>query len=438
MFYHNTKYKFALAEGSPTNIAGGIIACSAMPAGQLLRRVRKDLRKYPYLQHRLYDPQLYLSGLDPLTSRTTVAKLASHQWFAQHEVPDYDSQQHGTIKEWKDQHEDDLLATWRRSPPSGQTQRSECIRAAVAHQVELGCDAIILPSPLTNIAALNYQVEIEWLDAGIEICAEMRVSVPIFATIALADNVLRGIEPIGNPLLHTITSQIASRDELAGAYIVVEQAAEDGYVCTSRETLLSVLLLTDDLSRGAAKQVIVNYMGMFGAVMAAAGVNVWSSGYYLSQRRLKLADFEDKMGLAMPRYYSLALTGDIGLEHDVGRAFAAGLWPRVRLETPASEPLDSALAAGTFPGGAPEWEYRSSNITAAIAHYNTVAYKVGTVLDALDQPRRVDFVQRWLDRSMQLADMLNAVGIHNSTSTNMQHPAIWLSAYEGWRAYSGL
>ena len=74
MFYYNAKYAFALPGQAPAAIAGGIIAASAMPAGQLVRR---DFRKYPYLQHRLFDPQMYLSSLDPNVARKSVVNLAS-------------------------------------------------------------------------------------------------------------------------------------------------------------------------------------------------------------------------------------------------------------------------------------------------------------------------------------------------------------------------
>ncbi|MDB4913924.1 MAG: hypothetical protein JWM95_1568 [Gemmatimonadetes bacterium] len=438
MFYHNTKYKFALPDGSPSGIAGGIIACSAMPSGQLIRRIRKDIRKYPYLQHRLYDPQLYLAGLDPNSARGTVAKLASHQWFAHHEVPEYDSEQHGSIKQWKDMHEDALIATWRRTPVTDQTGRVAAARHAIQHQINLGCDAIILPAPLTNIASQNYQVELAWIDVGIALCREMRVSVPIYATVALSDTVLRGVDPSNNPLLHTITSQIAAREELDGAYVVVEQAGEEGYACLCRETLLSLLVLTDDLSRGASKQVVVNYMGTVGAVLVAAGATIWSSGYYLSQRRLKLVDFEDRMGLAMPRYFSLLLAGDIGLESDIGQAYAAGLGPKILSGTLSGAPLEAALAAKTFPETAPEWFYRSNNITSATAHYNEAAYKIGTILHALDSTRRVEFVERWLRTAAQLAGHVRDSGVVNSSATNLQHQAIWLGAYQEWRTIAGL
>src|SRR5919108_4374940 len=105
MYYYNAKYTFALPGQSPSAIAGGIISAAAMPAGQLLRR---EFRKYPYLQHRLFDPQLYLSSLDRNVARKSVLNLASWPWFCPGAVPEYDSDKHKSLKNWKELHADDL------------------------------------------------------------------------------------------------------------------------------------------------------------------------------------------------------------------------------------------------------------------------------------------------------------------------------------------
>src|SRR5713226_4315661 len=88
MFYHNTKYRFALPPGSPETIAGAIVLACAMPEGQLLRR---DMRKQPFLQHRMFDPQLYLATLDANTASKSVCNLATWPWFGERGVPQYDS-----------------------------------------------------------------------------------------------------------------------------------------------------------------------------------------------------------------------------------------------------------------------------------------------------------------------------------------------------------
>ena len=431
MFYYNAKYKFALPGQSPSGIAGGIIATSAMPAGQLLRR---NFRAHAYLQHRLFDPQLYLSSLDPNVAAKSVVNLASWPWFCPGVVPDYDSDTHTSVKNWKDMHGDALLRSWPNCMPSDPQQIADAARAAVKTQLELGCEMIILPVPLTTIATRQFATETQWIDAGIEACRALKVRIPVLATVAISDTVLRGVEPAQNPLLHAISNQLSARPELAGAYILPEMASENGYVCTSRDTLLSLLLLTDDLVRGAGKTALVNYVGTFGTVASAVGASIWASGYYRSQRRLKLADFEDQIARAMPRYQSLRLAGDIGLQEDIERAYAQ-YGDRLLTDTKDGLTLTRALASGTYPPA--EWEYAQSNITAAAGHYNEVAYKFGQLATQTPE-RRIDTVQRWLEGSVQWVGKLQQIGVTASAQTELTHQAVWLNAFEGWRSHSGL
>jgi len=434
MLYYNTKFKFALPEGAPENLGGGIIAASAMPSGQLVRRIRAGFRKNPYLQHRLFDPQLYLAGLDKLVAPGTVANLATQPWFGKHDVPVYDSETHGTMKAYKDAHEQALLDSWRRTAPTTDDEIGDAVRACVKYQLDLGCEGILLPAPLTTTAEDAYQTETRWLDIGSTICLELRVAVPVYATVAISDTVLRNVNPFKNALLSTITSQIAARAEIAGAYVVLEQTVDSGYACTARDVLAGLLVLADDLTRGAGKRVVVNYVGSFGVVMSAVGATIWTTGYYRSQRRLRFADHEEVMALAQPRFFSFRLAGDVGLHSDLATAFSAGLGKKLLLPTtPGSEHLYQALADGTYPASVPQWEHRSNNLTAASAHYLIANNKMAMTLDSLDENERIDVVRRWLGRAADIAAELKAMGMHPPT-TDCEHQAVWLAALDDWLA----
>ena len=177
MFYYNAKYAFALPGQAPAAIAGGIIAASAMPAGQLVRR---DFRKYPYLQHRLFDPQLYLSSLDPNVATKSVVNLASWPWFCPGAVPEDDSDRHTSVKNWKDLHADALLRSWPNCVPNDPQRIGAAAKAAVKTQLQLGCEMIILPGPLTTIATQQYATETTWIDAGLEACKALKEGIPIW------------------------------------------------------------------------------------------------------------------------------------------------------------------------------------------------------------------------------------------------------------------
>jgi hypothetical protein len=431
MFYYNAKYAFALPGQAPGAIAGGIIAASAMPSGQLVRR---DFRKYPYLQHRLFDPQLYLSSLDPNVATKSVVNLASWSWFCPGAVPEYDSDRHLSVKNWKDLHADTLLQSWHNCLPNDPQKIGDAARSAVKTQLQLGCEMIILPVPLTTLATRQYAMETEWIDAGLEACKALKVGIPVLATVAISDSVLRGVDPTQNPLLQTITNQLSARGELAGAYILPELASESGYVCTSRETLLSLLLLIDDLVRGAGKTAVVNYVGTFGAVASAAGASIWSSGYYRGQRRLKLADLEDQEGRAMPRYHSLRLAGDIGLQGDIESAYRQ-FGDRILTDTKDGLSLMQALASGTYPP--PEWGYTQSNIAAAGGHYSEIAFRLGQIASQ-SQDKRIETIKRWLDSAVIWSGNLQKIGITGSSQTELTHQAVWLNAFQAWRNHAGL
>jgi hypothetical protein len=432
MFYYNTKYRFSLPADSPTNIAGSIIAAAGMPSWQLLRR---DVRKQSHLQHRLFDPQLYLASLDKNMAAGPVKNLASYPWFTTNVLPEYDSDAHGTMQKFKAANEQALLDAWagRVTTDSGEIRRSAA--AAIKFQLDLGCEAIILPSPLTTVVAPNYQVETEWIDAGLAAAHDLRVSVPMYATVAVSDAVLRGADPFAHPLLHTITNQVAARQQLAGAYIVIEQASEAGYVCTSRDTLIGVLVMIDDLVRGAARQVIVNYMGSFGPICSAAGASVWSSGYYLGQRRLKLADFDEKIAFSLPRYFSMQLAGDVGLEQDLAWMFSKGFGKRVFSVSRAAGPLLQAMENGTYPDSVPQWEYRQTNIAAASAHYIELMQRFGVAVDGFRA--KLDLASRWLTEAVALVDRIRAANLRGS-KTELLHQRVWLDALTTWRGARGL
>jgi hypothetical protein len=202
--------------------------------------------------------------------------------------------------------------------------------------------------------------------------------------------------------------------------------------------LLSVLLLVDDLSRGAHRKVVVNYLSTFGAATVAAGATIWAAGYYMSQRRLRLADFDDREARAYPRFLSLRLAGDVGLEADVYEAYRLGFGDRVITSSQASGILRSALAAGRDTSQVPEWRHSQTNISAAAAHYYDVCCTLGTDIYSVAPEQRVELVDRWLDRALQLATELERVGIRRGYYTELAHQATWLNAFRRWRAHAGL
>lgn len=433
MFYQCAKYKFALPD-LKVPVGGGILAASALPRMRLLRRQKRLVRDYPWLAHRMFDPQLYLFDI-PATSKA-VPNLATWPWFGVPN-PSFDSAQHRKVNEWMEEHESELRQAWgsKEVPPS---EIPPAVHSCIDMQVRLGVEALIAPTPLTNLPSGRFERELAFIDAAIDYCRRSNISLPLFATIAITDQVLRGIPPTNNPLLRTITDQVSARDGIAGAYIVLEQSAEHGHYYACEEGCLAALLLCDELSRGAGKKVVVNYLGAFGLVCLAAGATIWASGHYRSQRRLRLADQEEERGSAFPRFFSLRTIGDIGVENNVEKIFRSNARELVLTRTHASEILLRALGSGRSVADVPEWAYTQGNVDAGAAHYYEACIRADGFLLARDRADRVKVVQQWLGRAKKWAEDFGPLQLERGSHTDLTHQAVWLNAFEKWRNHSGL
>lgn len=441
MFYHNTRYHFKLADQSPDTIAGGIVAASALPRSDLLRRERKALKQHPYLQHRLFDPQLYLADIDATVASSVVAKLGTYPWFRCAPDEPEGAKQKGSVTQSKAELSAHIVAAWPRAAAVESASIAGCVRSCIELQQKFGCEAIILPSPMTRVPG-PYITESQWIDTGLDACRDLRVSVPVYATVAIADTALRQQAPGQSRFLQAVSAQIAARPTLAGAYVVFAQETEDGYCCKVPDTLLSLLLLTDDLVRGAGREVIVNYMGTFGAVARAAGAKVWATGFYRSQRRLRSSDMDDATGRQFPRYYSTRLLGDIGVEEHLDLIAAHAVRDRVLVNAPSSQQLNDVLRRGGRVSDVAQWQYRSGNFRAAAAHYNTLMHQLGTALEGVEADRRLDVMNKLLVRAEHIAEQVKDATIRSvkrtagPTDTGSQR--IWRATYESWRNLSGV
>jgi hypothetical protein len=427
VYFFNARFKFKVPAVAPP-IPGSIIAASAISAVDLQKRAFK---KHEHLARRLLDPQLYMASIDPALDPDTVAKLAGYPWFHGHGVPKYDSGEYANRTEWKKQQRPLLLARWNRAVTTDPAAIRSAAHAAIEFQLKLGCDGILLAGPLTTMVDQSLEAELAWIEAGLEACEDLNVNRPVYATIALSENVLQ-VPALKNPLIHSFSNQIATRQQLAGAYIVLEQFDPNNYFWTSKDALMSLLILVDDIKRGANKSVIVNYVGTFGLVAGAAGAEIWSSGYYLSQRRFSS---KSMTGRARPRYHSLALAGDIGLNEDLEKIQKAGLADKLMAPTSADAVLRAALRQGKTSADVAEWKYSLNNCAAAQEHYLEVASHTGAELENMSAQQRRDWVHAWLANAVQFVGVLkhgNLVGM----STDTSHQQVWLDVFEEWQNYA--
>ncbi len=428
-FFVNIGYQFAIPPS--VHPAGSIILCSAMPMHQLVRR-RIDER-YPHPANRYFDPQLYLASLDPASCRKHCTVLSSYPWFGAEGTPEYDSGEQ-TQAQWRNSVQQMVHVTWPRAAPTDPNLISDVVRTCIDFQLDLGCAAIILPSPLTVDPGSDYSLELRWLDAGLDYARNgLSTRVPVFATVAISDICLRFVAPSSNYLLDVIADTVSARG-VDGAYLVLEQSGEpsDTRHCASTLPLASMLHLARLFSEESGIRVGVNFMGFFGLACEAVGAEFWASGWYKSLYRFRLAD-RMTAGRAYPTYWSYPAATDIHLENDFQILNEAGLVSAIADPTSAAQGLLRAARAGTPPADVPAWRYAQSNVAATQEHFLISAVNAEASLMGLPPAQRLDHIQRWLSTAANHAASIAAL-VGPSGRTKTAHVQAWLDAYSGFRS----
>jgi hypothetical protein len=310
---------------------------------------------------------------------------------------------------------------------------TDTIRRCLEVQSRVGVEGYILPAPLTIDINTSFDVELDWIEKGLALAKALDDGRPVYASLALSDTTLRGPDPWKNPLLDVILDQVTARG-VRNVYIVLEQANEDGYYCTHPHTVGALLRLCHDLKQGGVNRILVGYAGTAALLALAAGADAWTSGWYRSERRLKLADFEDHGGLAVPAYYSHPMGGEFHLEHDLDDAVAAGFLSRIADKTSASEELLRALSTKKKVRAVPEWLHRRSNVAVAIEHFLLACARETNALAAMADDEVVAAVKNWLVGAEQIASDLYSIGSFHPR-TSVDHQAGWLEAFEAFEKH---
>lgn len=422
-FFASARFKMKLPPGV-TGVAGGLIMPAALPLHTLVRRPLD--KQFPHLRRRLLDPQIYLAGLPAASCRKACVNLASYGWFSAPQ-PAFSSGKH-TQAEWRARAAAKIHTTWQHAAPTTAADIKEAIRRSLDVQIQLGCEALILPSPLTVELSTDYAVELTWLDKGLAEASALSSDLPRIATVAISDTCLRPVDPWANSLLEIIVDQLTAR-EIQGAYIVLELANESGYYCTHPNTAGSLLRLVNSLSQTQRRRVLVAFSGILGLLAAAVGAEIWSTGWYRGERRLRLADFEDQSGRAYPSFYSHPLASELHLESDLDRVVGANLLKAVADVTPASERLIKALKLGRPVSSVADWASVPSNVGAAQEHFLSAVVRETERLRGLTPEHRLQYGLEWVTTADRLANELYKVGsFHQRTELN--HQAAWKQAYD--------
>lgn len=427
--FHLAKYRM---EPPTDGFDGGIVLASGIARHTLERRELDD--KWPHLRRRLLDPQLYLSGLSPSNARDTCAKLVSYPWFASPEVQEFDSGQI-TQRDWMRETRTNITALWRDLPRDA-SGIEPAVDGAIRTQQDLGCEAIILPSPLTIDPNTSYEQELLWLEIGLSRAERLAPDLPALPTVALADSCTRSIDPVQNTLISMILDQVAAR-ATAGVYLTFELGFESGYYCRSQRTIGAMLRLVDGFKRGGLGRVIANFIGVAGLLAVAAGADTWSTGWYRSERRLRLADFEaeDEFARSYPSLYVHRLASDIHVRKDLKKLVDAGYLARLVDSTSYSRLLYNALEVGQGPDDVGTWRPTQSNVQrGAIPHFAEAMIRETATLNQCGSPdERRAAALRWLEEADGLArELYGVLGDELHDRTELDHQNAWLRAFRGY------
>jgi hypothetical protein len=399
-FFANLGYQFKLRGGVIPE--GGVLLANAMPAHQLMRR---KMFRFPHLTRRLFDPQLYLAGLDAARARGHCANLASYPWFGIQRLEAYSSSLQNQ-KDWKTEANSSIARLWPGCAPQDRQEIGWCAREAIEFQLRLGVEALIAPSPLTTDPASNYELELAWLDesiSAVRATTGRQSPKPVFATIAISDIALRYSKPEENRFVEQVLDAVSAR-EIDGVYLIVEQASEqvDAKLCATSKTLESVLHMIHVLKSECSLNVVVNFFGAFGLVCSAVGADRWVSGWYKSETRLRLDD-KYGTGRSYPAFWSHRAAIDIHLESELDWISETGSLAEVEDETVASIGLLSALRGGGRVEQVVDWRHRQSNINAASEHFFRSVIREDKRLSVLTSARRLEVVNEWLHVAEEVA-----------------------------------
>lgn len=420
-FFASNRYQFTC---DTPGVHGALIFASGIACHELERR---KLNKNPYMARRLLDPQLYLSTLDVTKAQRTCAKLASYGWFGSM-TSTFDSGKQRQA-EWRRTAADEVLSGWTSELPTGPSEIEDRARICVELQERIGCEAIILPSPLRTASGHDYERELAWLDIGLEVSRGV-CGLPRIATVAISDTVLRGIDPWASSELDVLIDQVSARNP-EGVYLVIEQASHDQHYESNPQVVGALVRLVRDLREAGVAQVMVPMAGVAGILAVAVGAELWSTGWYRSQRRIRLPDFEDadEPRFAVPTYYSHKLAGEIHLKTDLDTIKDAGSLGLIADHTSASTGLLQALEKDQYVANVPDWEPRRGNVQAARAHYAEALLRETLTLTPLSLDQRLEASKRWLDRAVSAAQRISALGEFN-TRTTLSHQRAWRNVLE--------
>lgn len=246
------------------------------------------------------------------------------------------------------------------------------VRAALGYQLDLACEALILPSPLYSNHATTLDEEMERLRAAIAIAQTMNAHrVPLYASLPLADSLFAHGTDVSDRFINGLVDNVSAIPGLHGVYIpfIQNRAATDRI--SNEEVSRGLLRLAKLIATCTDLKAIFNFIGDLGLICRAMGAEGYATGPSRNQRQFTADEFLASRGLGSPKFFSLQLCADFRPEHEMEWIRDAGLLLSLASDrTEPSEPLFKALESGNSVGGnVPQWAAETHGLAATRRHY---------------------------------------------------------------------
>jgi len=403
-----------------TDLHGVVYLAASNDAERMRRRPLNDFT------WQLFDPQLYLAGLDGNDSAKICARLASYPWFAVDGTPDFISSD-GTQQAWQQAMQEHVRENWSGRPPSD-AERNGCAASAVAFQADRGCTHILAPTPLIAEREDEAETAALWIDSALRAAANLDLGQPVIATVAISEGVLNDGSFNEGGFLDTVVDQVTSREGLGGVYIVVAQTQRRHPLQAPEAVTRTYAHLTRAFANFGYDFVFVNFADAFGVACIGLGASGFATGPTQSLRRLSLAAMLDEGGgLPLPHLYSHPAIAEFLSEREVEVIARRNLLRRITDMTTYSRDLFQALNSGRRVADVPTWAESKNNIAAATKHF--IARMVAEALEysALTPDERLTRATEWLDDAVVNQDhLIRRLAGHLSTNPIYAPATEWL------------
>ncbi|MBI9042913.1 MAG: hypothetical protein JEZ06_00420 [Anaerolineaceae bacterium] len=423
MLLINLGYFWSTPELDDLNV---IIQAQGVNAFNSLNRDgRTDL---PGSENRLFDPQLYLQGLDTNGCTNVISRLSTFPWLNPNAPEILQGEKQNT---WEEKCFSSINGTW----PFEYTFENiddvnTAVESCINHQIAFGVNGLILPSPLTSDLESDYSIEMAWVDSGINVIPSDN-ELPVYATLAISDTILTHRDPNKIELLEIIVDQLTSRPELDGVYIVLEQTTPQSTYITGKRVAWGLLSLCHDLGIRGKLDVIVNFVNVFGFACVAAGAKSFGIGSSNKNKRLTFSDYLSRRGgPAFPKLYSHSLILDLFPKRDIEAKILKERLLRLvsRNRTDYSDSLFTALENGTDISLVPEWVESRNNTQYCKEHF---FQRLKMAADEFNtEENKINYILTWLQdaerNSSYLAERFNS----DPLSADIRHIKTWRAAFE--------